>query len=91
MAEEFRYTVPELQDELAKMILDGKLNARIDSLNQVVNRSQPMVFMETATKIQKDMEMLRDNARFTLIRSSMVRAGIGLRGSRGDEMSMGIP
>ena len=35
MAEAFNTTVPALEDELMQLILDGQINARIDSHNKV--------------------------------------------------------
>ncbi|XP_055334015.1 COP9 signalosome complex subunit 1-like isoform X2 [Paramacrobiotus metropolitanus] len=90
MAEEFRYTVPELQDELTKMIMDEQLDARIDSLTQTLNRQEKNVFMETAYKIQQNVETLRDHMRFALIRTSMARSGLILRGARAEEQSSGV-
>lgn len=35
MAEAFNTTVPALEDEIMQLILDGQVNARIDSHNKV--------------------------------------------------------
>ncbi|GAU92725.1 hypothetical protein RvY_04772 [Ramazzottius varieornatus] len=79
MAQEFRYTVAELQEELVKMILGNQLPARIDSLQQVLNRDTPNTFLETASKIQHDLSVLQNNLHFCLLRSTLMRADVQVK------------
>lgn len=79
MAQQFCYTILELRDELTRLILAGRLPARIDSVNQILNRDVPNIFTETAFKIEEELNALRDNLRFCMIRTSMARNGLILK------------
>lgn len=74
MTEEFCWdSVEDLQEELIKLILSDRLAGRIDSVNQVLNRVSEDVLVETALKVQRDLDNLRRNMRFALIRTNMAR------------------
>ncbi|OQV25621.1 COP9 signalosome complex subunit 1 [Hypsibius exemplaris] len=80
MSREFCYTPAELHEELVKLILSGRLPARIDSLNQNLNRDTPDVFMESALKVKQNVDQLKIDLHVAILRSNLARHGFSIRG-----------
>ncbi|XP_046352804.1 COP9 signalosome complex subunit 1-like isoform X2 [Haliotis cracherodii] len=93
MAEAFNTTVPALEDELMQLILDGQINARIDSHNKILYAQD---VDQRATTFQKAITMGKEYQRRTkalILRSAVLKNQIHVKspprdGGTGGEMSI---
>ncbi|KAL5018991.1 hypothetical protein ScPMuIL_004713 [Solemya velum] len=93
MAQAFNTTVPALENELMQLILDGQINARIDSHNKILYAKD---IDQRSTTFEKSLAMGRDYQRRTkalILRSAMLKNQIHVKspprdGGQGGEMSI---
>ncbi|XP_064603999.1 COP9 signalosome complex subunit 1-like [Liolophura sinensis] len=93
MADAFNTTVPALEDELMQLILDGQINARIDSHNKILYAKD---IDQRSTTFEKSVKMGREYQKRTkalILRSAMLRNQIHVKSpprdvGQGGEMSI---
>eukprot|EP00105_Crassostrea_gigas_P037688 XP_019921836.1 PREDICTED: COP9 signalosome complex subunit 1-like [Crassostrea gigas] len=93
MAEAFNTTVPALEDEIMQLILDGQVNARIDSHNKILYAKDTD---QRSSTFEKSFAMGKEYQRRTkalILRSAMLRNQIHVKspprdGGQGGEMSI---
>ncbi|XP_062581559.1 COP9 signalosome complex subunit 1-like isoform X2 [Saccostrea cucullata] len=93
MAEAFNTTVPALEDEIMQLILDGQINARIDSHNKILYAKDTD---QRSSTFEKSFAMGKEYQRRTkalILRSAMLRNQIHVKspprdGGQGGEMSI---
>jgi len=76
MAESFNTNVPNLENELMKLILSGHIQARIDSHNKVLLAQDVDQRSQTFEKAVDMAELYTRRARSIVLRSALLRAGI---------------
>ncbi|KAK3091694.1 hypothetical protein FSP39_021926 [Pinctada imbricata] len=93
MADAFNTTVLALEDELMQLILDGQINARIDSHNKILYAKDTD---QRSTTFEKSLSMGKEYQRRTkalILRSAMLKNQIHVKspprdGGQGGEMSI---
>ncbi|KAJ8318074.1 hypothetical protein KUTeg_003165 [Tegillarca granosa] len=93
MAEAFNTTVPALEDELMHLILEGQINARIDSHNKILYAKDTD---QRSTTFEKSIAMGKEYQRRTtalILRSAVLKNQIHVKspprdGGQGGEMSI---
>lgn len=93
MAQAFNTSMRDLENELMQLILDGQINARIDSHNKILYAKQQD---QRITTFEKSIQMGLDNQRRTkalILRSAMLKNQVHVRspprdGGQGGEMSI---
>ncbi|XP_074647226.1 COP9 signalosome complex subunit 1-like isoform X2 [Tubulanus polymorphus] len=93
MASAFNTTVTALEDELMQLILDGQINARIDSHNKILFAKD---IDQRSSTFERSFAMGKDYQRRTkalILRSAMLRNQIHVKcpprdGAQGSEMSI---
>ncbi|CAH1793629.1 unnamed protein product [Owenia fusiformis] len=93
MASAFNTTVAALEDELMQLILDGQINARIDSHNKILYAKD---IDQRSTTFEKSLNIGKEYQRRTkalILRSAMLKNQIHVKmpqrdGSQGGEMSI---
>lgn len=79
MAQSFNTTVPALENELMTLILDGQIQARIDSHNKILyakNIDQRSLTFEKSLKMGEEYER---RTKLMILRAAMVRAQIQVK------------
>lgn len=79
MAQSFNTSVPALENELMSLILEGQVQARIDSHNKILyakNIDQRSVTFEKSLKMGEEYER---RTKLMILRAAMVRAQIQVK------------
>ena len=79
MANSFNTTVSDLENELMKLILDGSIQARIDSHNKVLLAQDVDQRSQIFTKAVEMCELYQRRAKMLLLRSAIVKANINVK------------
>ncbi|CAL8100263.1 unnamed protein product [Orchesella dallaii] len=87
MAQSFNTSVPALENELMSLILDGQIQARIDSHNKILyakNIDQRSVTFEKSLKMGEEYER---RTKLMILRAAMVRAQIQVKNPQKDNQN----
>ena len=79
MAESFNSTLPDLENELMKLILDGCIQARIDSHNKVLLAQDVDQRSQIFSKAVDMCDMYQRRAKMLLLRSAILKANISVK------------
>lgn len=79
MATSFNTTVASLEDELMSLILDGKIQARIDSHNKVLYAQDIDLRSATFEKALEMSNLHQRRARMTILRSAILKNNIFIK------------
>ena len=79
MAQSFNTTLPDLENELMKLILDGSIQARIDSHNKVLLAQDVDQRSQIFNKAVEMCEMYQRRAKMLLLRSAILKANISVK------------
>ena len=79
MAESFNSTLPDLENELMKLILDGCIQARIDSHNKVLLAQDVDQRSQIFSKAVEMGNMYQRRAKMLLLRSAILKANISVK------------
>ena len=85
MANSFNTTVSDLENELMKLILDGSIQARIDSHNKVLLAQDIDQRSQIFSKAVEMSELYQRRTKMLLLRSAIMKANISVKVS-GDEL-----
>ena len=85
MANSFNTTVTDLENELMKLILDGSIQARIDSHNKVLLAQDIDQRSQIFSKAVEMSELYQRRTKMLLLRSAIMKANISVKVS-GDEL-----
>ncbi|VDI16513.1 COP9 signalosome complex subunit 1, partial [Mytilus galloprovincialis] len=93
MAEAFNTTITDLEDELMQLILDGQINARIDSHNKILYAKDTD---QRSSTFEKSLAMGKEYQRRTkalILRSAILKNQVHVKspprdGGQGGEMSI---
>jgi COP9 signalosome complex subunit 1 len=83
MAESFNTSVPGLENELMGLILEGQVQARIDSHNKILyakNRDERSLTFEKALGMGKEYER---RTKLMMIRTAIIKAAIQVKVGQG--------
>jgi len=89
MANSFNTTVSDLENELMKLILDGSIQARIDSHNKVLLAQDVDQRSQIFTKAVEMCELYQRRAKMLLLRSAIVKANINVKCVARDQQALG--
>jgi len=89
MSASFNTTIPGLENELMKLILDGSIQARIDSHNRVLLAQDVDQRSQTFTKAVEMSRLYSRRARTIVLRSAILRAGISVKCQARDQPEHG--
>merc|ERR1712096_138600 len=89
MATSFNTTVADLENELMKLILDGSIQARIDSHNKVLLAQDVDQRSQTFSRAVEMCELYQRRARMLLLRSAVLKAGISVKCVARDQQAIG--
>jgi len=79
MANSFNTSVINLENELMKLILDGSIQARIDSHNKVLLAQDVDQRSQTFSKAVEMAELYQRRARMLVLRSAILKANISVK------------
>ena len=79
MATSFNTTVSDLENELMKLILEGSIQARIDSHNKVLLAQDVDQRSQIFTKAVEMCELYQRRAKMLLLRAAIVKANINVK------------
>jgi len=79
MANSFNTSVSSLENELMKLILDGSIQARIDSHNKVLLAQDVDQRSHTFSKAVEMAELYQRRARMLVLRSAILKANISVK------------
>jgi len=79
MAQSFNTSLPDLENELMKLILEGSIQARIDSHNKVLLAQDVDQRSQVFSKAVEMCDMYQRRARMLLVRSAIMKAGISVK------------
>ncbi|XP_023341519.1 COP9 signalosome complex subunit 1 [Eurytemora carolleeae] len=79
MADSFNTNVANLEDELMKLILDGSIQARIDSHNKVLLAQDVDQRSQTFEKAIETADLYTRRARSIVLRSAILKANISVK------------
>jgi len=89
MANSFNTSVSDLENELMKLILDGSIQARIDSHNKVLLAQDVDQRSQIFTKAVEMCELYQRRAKMLLLRSAIVKANINVKCVARDQQALG--
>lgn len=89
MAESFNSTLPDLENELMKLILDGCIQARIDSHNKVLLAQDVDQRSQIFSKAVEMGNMYQRRAKMLLLRSAILKANINVKCVSRDQQGIG--
>jgi COP9 signalosome complex subunit 1 len=79
MAESFNSSLPSLENELMQLILDGQIQARIDSHNKILYSKNMDERSVTFAKSLKMGEEYERKTKLMILRAAMIRAQIQVK------------
>lgn len=79
MAHSFNTTIPNLENELMKLILDGSIQARIDSHNRVLLAQDVDQRSQTFARAVEMSRLYTRRARTLVLRSAILKANISVK------------
>jgi len=85
MANSFNTSVANLENELMKLILDGSIQARIDSHNKVLLAQDVDQRSQTFSKAVEMAELYQRRARMLVLRSAILKANISVKCNSRDQ------
>jgi len=85
MANSFNTSVSSLENELMKLILDGSIQARIDSHNKVLLAQNVDQRSQTFSKAVEMAELYQRRAKMLVLRSAIVKANISVKSVARDQ------
>jgi len=85
MANSFNTSVINLENELMKLILDGSIQARIDSHNKVLLAQDVDQRSQTFSKAVEMAELYQRRARMLVLRSAILKANISVKCNARDQ------
>jgi len=85
MANSFNTTVTNLENELMKLILDGSIQARIDSHNKVLLAQDVDQRSQTFSKAVEMAELYQRRAKMLVLRSAILKANISVKCNARDQ------
>ena len=89
MAQSFNTSLPDLENELMKLILEGSIQARIDSHNKVLLAQDVDQRSQVFSKAVEMCDMYQRRAKMLLLRSAIMKAGISVKCSARDQPALG--
>jgi len=89
MANSFNTTVTDLENELMKLILDGSIQARIDSHNKVLLAQDVDQRSQIFSKAVEMCELYQRRAKMLLLRSAIMKANINVKCVARDQQALG--
>jgi len=89
MAQSFNTTLPDLENELMKLILDGSIQARIDSHNKVLLAQDVDQRSQIFNKAVEMCEMYQRRAKMLLLRSAILKANISVKCASREQQAIG--
>jgi len=89
MANSFNTTVTDLENELMKLILDGSIQARIDSHNKVLLAQDVDQRSQIFSKAVDMCELYQRRAKMLLLRSAIMKANISVKCVARDQQALG--
>merc|ERR1712215_448881 len=85
MAASFNTSIPALENELMKLILDGSIQARIDSHNRVLLAQDVDQRSQTFAKAVDMAELYQRRAKMLVLRSAILKANISVKCNARDQ------
>jgi len=89
MANSFNTTVTDLENELMKLILDGSIQARIDSHNKVLLAQDIDQRSQIFSKAVEMSELYQRRAKMLVLRSAIMKANISVKVAGRDQQGLG--
>jgi len=89
MAQSFNTSLTDLENELMKLILDGSIQARIDSHNKVLLAQDVDQRSQIFSKAVDMCDMYQRRAKMLLLRSAILKANISVKCVSRDQQAIG--